>query len=327
MSILEQSPQIVTKESNLLANAAILVAVIICTFTPILMRFCQTEIGPDAIIFNRYWIATTVLLLWHGLAAARRFWIKSPNLSSQLDKEKSLAISYTNQTIFLLLLSGSFLAAMSILWSWSLTQTNVANSALIHNFSIFFTTIVGWLFFKKHFHKNFLMGTAIAIGGMILLGLNDLELETDKIQGDLVSLVSSMVFGAYLMTVERVRYQVSADTTILWCYGLGVILTLPIALINQEQLFPISWQGWYGLILLGINGMLVHFLTIYSIQKLSASFVALVFLLEPILTGMFAWWIFGETLAWLNLLAFAVILVGLYFAVSSPLVAIDFEDN
>lgn len=327
VSVLETSPEITIKESNNMAITAILLAVGALAFTPILIRSSQTEVGPDASIFNRYWIATTVLLLWNGLRSVRRFWIKSQNLFSQLDEQTSSPISYTSQTVFLLLVSGLFLAATTVLWSWSLTQTNVANSALIHNFSIFFTTTAEWLFFKQRFHKNFLIGAAIAVGGIILLGLNDLQFEMDNLQGDIVSLVSSVAFAGFLISVERVRYQVSATTTIFWWYGIGIILTLPLALINHEQLFPISEQGWYSAIVLGFNAVIVHFLQIYSLQKLSASFVALVFLLDPILTGIFAWWIFGETLAWLNLLAFSVILMGLYLAISSPSVASNFEGD
>ncbi|MFB2972635.1 DMT family transporter [Aerosakkonema sp. BLCC-F183] len=327
MSILEPSPQIVTKDSHFLAIAAILLAVLICGFTPILIRFCESEVGPDALVFNRYWIATTVLLLCNGLGAGHRFWSKSQNLSSQLNEETSSPISYTTQTVCLLLISGFCFATMQVLWSWSLTQTNLANSALIHNFSIFFTTTAEWLLFKQYFHKNFMMGLAIAVGGMILLGLNDLQFEPSQIQGDILSLVSSVALGAFLMSTERVRKRVNTNTTMFWCYALAIILTLPLVAIVREQLFPISVQGWYGTVILGLNAAIFSFLQIYSLQQLSASFVALVFLLDPILTGIFAWWIFGETLAWLNLFAFAVILVGLYFAVSSPSVASDFEED
>lgn len=327
MSILETSPQILTKESNFQAIAAIFLGVVTFAFTPILIRSVQTEVGSIAIIFNRYCMATTVLLLWNGLVTGYRFSIESKNIASKIDRQISSTTSYTNQTVFLLLLSGFFLAATNVLWSLSLTQTNVANSALIHNLSIFFTTTAEWLFFQKNFHKNFLLGVAIALGGIILMGWNDLQFDLDKIQGDLVSLVSCLAFCGFLMSVERIRDKVNTSTAMFWCYGLGIILTLPLALIFRDRLFPISNWGWYGIVILGINAVIVQFLEIYSLQRLSASFVALVFLLDPILTGIFAWWIFGETLAWLNLLAFAVILVGLYLAVASPPVAIDFEGN
>ena len=326
-SILEGSPDIVNKESNLLAIAAILVSVVTCAFVPILIRSCQTEVGPDAAIFNRCWIATMILLLWNGVGTAHRCWIKSQNLSNQLDEQISPAVFYTSQTISLLLVSGFFFSTLMILWSWSLTQTSVANSALIHNLSILFTTTAGWLFFKQRFHKNFLIGTAIAVGGMILLGWNDLQFESDKIQGDIISLISCVAYAGFLMSVERVRAQVSATTTIFWCYGFGILLTLPLALINHEQLLPISSQGWYTAGCFGLNTVVVHFLGIYSLQKLSASFVALVLLLDPILTAIFAWCILGETLNWTNFLAFSVILVGLYLAICSPEPVMNLEGD
>lgn len=68
--------------------------------------------------------------------------------------------------------------------------------------------------------------------------------DLDKIQGDIASLVSSVAFGGFLMSVERVRVQVSATTTIFWCYGLGIVLTLSLSFclvigffLNPQYLF------------------------------------------------------------------------------------------
>ncbi|MBW4673579.1 MAG: DMT family transporter [Desmonostoc geniculatum HA4340-LM1] len=317
VSQLEQSPQALTKRSNFLAIAAILGVLIGDAFLPIMLRFGQIEVGPDAIVFNRLWVATAVLILWNGVGNGYRLLIKFPNLSSQLDEQISVQVSDRSQTVFLLLATGLFLTSMMVLWSWSLTQTSVANSALIHNLSPMFTTVGGWLFFKQRFHRRFLIGTAIALGGTIVLGLNDLQLDIDKIQGDIVSLVSSVAFAAYLISAERLRPQVSANIIIFWCFRLGILLTLPLALINHEQLFPISSQGWTCIGILGITTVSANFLLVYSLKELSASFVALVFLLDPILTSILAWGIFGETLDWLNLLAFSVILLGLFVAIFS----------
>ncbi|QNP30867.1 MULTISPECIES: DMT family transporter [Cylindrospermopsis] len=302
------------KKSPWLPIGSISLAVLTFAFTPILIRTCQEEIGPVSTIFNRYWIAAMILLLWNILKNPRQLLMKNQNLFSQMSQQKLCSIC--NKTVFLLLLSGFFLATTTVLWSWSLVHTGVANSALLHNLSVFFTGIVEWFFFKKYFNKHFIIGGLIAGGGIIILGLNDLKFEVGQIQGDLVSLFSSLAFCGFLMTVERVRIKVSSVTTMLWCYGLGIILTLPIALINGEQLFPLSWHGWYGPVVLGINAVVVNFLEIYSLQQLSASFVTLVFLIDPILTGILSWWIFGETLSWLNFVAFTVILFGLYLAIS-----------
>ncbi|EFA70049.1 DMT family transporter [Cylindrospermopsis raciborskii] len=314
------------KKSAWLPIGSISLAVLTFAFTPILIRTCQEEIGPVSTIFNRYWIAAMILLLWNILRNARQLFTKNQNLFSHINQQKLFSI--WNKTTFLLLLSGFFLATTTVLWSWSLMYTGVANSALLHNFSVFFTGIVEWFFFKKCFNKHFIIGGVIAGGGMIILGLNDLKFDGAQIQGDLVSLFSSLAFCGFLMTVERVRIkEVSSITTMLWCYGLGIVLTLPIALINGEQLFPLSWHGWYGPVVLGINAVVVNFLEIYSLQQLSASFVTLVFLIDPILTGIFSWWIFGETLSRLNLVAFAVILFGLYFAISFDIRQLSISEN
>ena len=81
---------------------------------------------------------------------------------------------------------------------------------------------------------------------------------------------------------------------------MNLVFTLPNDSLEKQFIHETSQAGiigvggWYGAIILGINAVIVNFLAIYSLQKLSASFVALVFLLDPILTGIFAWWIYGS---------------------------------
>jgi len=55
-------------------------------------------------------------------------------------------------------------------------------------------------------------------------------------------------------------------------------------------------------------------LLVYSLNQLSAEFVAIVLLLEPVLAAVAAWIIFAEKLSVLNCIAFSVILVGIGLA-------------
>jgi hypothetical protein len=94
---------------------------------------------------------------------------------------------------------------------------------------------------------------------------------------------------------------------------------LPIVLIDGGQLFPTSWQGWLTIIsLAGVCQILGQGMLVHSLDQLSSEFVALFLLLEPILAGFGAWAFFSEQLGLLNLVAFAIALVGVYLSLSSP---------
>ena len=318
---LEASPLVSIKQSNILALAALFGFLIVSGFTPIMLRWSQIEVGPSAAIFDRLWIAIIVLVLWNSLGIGYRKLIKPQQYEWACGQQ-----SYKPKIIFLLFGTGLFFSGTMLLWSWSLTQTSVTNSTLIHNFSPLFTTAAGWLFLQQRFDRSFLSGCAIAVVGIIILCWNDLQLDLNKIQGDLLSLLSCVCYAGYFLSAERLRSQITTQTILEWCCKFGILLTLPIALINHEQLFPVSFQGWISIGTLGIATALANFLLIYSFKQLSASFVALVLLLDPILTSILAWGIFGETLSWLNVLAFSVILLGLFLAVSSPSTARNFKE-
>ena len=85
-------------------------------------------------------------------------------------------------------------------------------------------------------------------------------------------------------------------------------LVFVFALTQVTQLMS-NQPTWKGL----GQGMLVH-----SLNELSSEFVALFLLLEPILAGVGAWVLFSEQLSFLNLVAFAIALLGIYLSLSSP---------
>ncbi|MGB3510353.1 MAG: DMT family transporter [Microcoleaceae cyanobacterium] len=94
------------------------------------------------------------------------------------------------------------------------------------------------------------------------------------------------------------------------------LLTLPLIFVGGDRLFPYSWVGWLFLILLAATST-SEVLIVYSLKQLPSSLVALVLLIDPVLSAIVAWRIFSEQLGWLNWIAFAVILLGVYLAISS----------
>ncbi len=292
------------------AIAVLLFAVVVISFVPILVKFAENEISPKAIIFHRLWIASAILGLGKALMRKR---------SELLPKQPSLVKSYSSRQVGLLILTGIFCTAHQILWAFSVTQTSLANSALLHNLTPLFVAMAGFLLFGQRFDRQFILGIIIAISGSVILGLDDLLYGTSKVLGDGIALISALLFAIYLLLVERVRNRLDAITTVLYLCVIGTLAILPIICTSKDCIFPSSWGGWLAVVGLAWTVVFGSCSTLYALKWLSSGFVAMILLIEPILTGIFAWVIFSERLDLYNLLAFPTVMLGIYLATTSEL--------
>lgn len=290
--------------------AALCVALLSIASAAIFIKFSEQEISPYATAFNRFWITTVILGLWSGVIAVRR---------RQENSETPPSSPYTGAIIGQLFLVGFFLAADLILWAWSLTQTSVANATLLANLTPVFSCLGGWLFCRRRFDQQFLLGMAIAIAAIFAIGLNDSQIAGGKFVGDIAALIAAVSFSVYLSVLERLQIQLGVTRIVLWSSAIATLVCLPIVLIDGGQVLPTSWQGWLTVIsLAGVCQILGQGMLVHSLNQLSSEFVALFLLLEPVLAGVGAWALFSEQLSLLNLVAFAIALVGVFLSLSSP---------
>jgi drug/metabolite transporter (DMT)-like permease len=319
--------------TKIAAIAALSTATLSISTSAILVRFSELEISPYAVTFHRFWLTALVLGLWSGINVLRRrfFRIETRGLttqdealqqtvlaeSKQLDSE-TFASTSNFQAVWQLFAAGILIASDLILWAWSLTQTSVANSTLLANLTPLFTCLGGWLIWGKCLDRQLVAGGAIAIGGIIAIGLEDLSFSSIKFHGDVAALLAAASFGLYLLVLEQLKSKFCIDEIVGWSSAIAAGLTAPIVVLSPERLLPLSWQGCFSIVsLVIICQILGQSLLVYSLDHLSAEFVAVFLLLDPILAAIAAWILFGEQLNRLSWLAFGVILVGIYIASTS----------
>lgn len=296
-----------------MALAALLLGVGALSFGSIFVRLSEAEISSNATVFNRLWLASLIFGLWNGYKTISGQF--SPNQSVEQQ-------SYTRQDFLLLLGAGSCWAATLVLLAWSLTQTSVAISSVLHNLAPIFTSLGAWLLFRHGFKSEFLLGMAIALGGTVSIEFEELQIATDEVRGSFAAIVSAIFLGAYLLIVERLRTKFSPEIIQLWICAIAAVVILPILLFAQDRIFPSSVNGWLWVICqAAICQVLGHGLLTYSLAKFSSVVVSLVHLLEPVFSAIFAFFIFSEELSFFNLMGFAVVLIGLYLAISSQVAA------
>ncbi|MGC9502820.1 DMT family transporter [Baaleninema sp.] len=306
---LRQKPSFLSNfSSNLLPVLTLAIALIAVSCAAIFIRLAEREIGPNATIFNRLLIATVVFGILDTLRQWRNddFPLTPPNTP------------YTASDILRLVGVAAVASTSVALWAWSLTQTSVANSTVLRNLTPIFTSLGGWWLLGQQFDRRFVIGTVVAVAGAMFIGFDDLQISAEHLLGDGIALVSAMLYGANLLLVESLRSKFPATTILLWRCSVGAMLVFPVAWLAEDRLFPQTWAGWFAVAALAvICQALGQGLLVYSLKQFSSGFVAILLLLEPILTAVFAWAIFGEVLNWTNWIAFFVVLVGIYLARSS----------
>jgi drug/metabolite transporter (DMT)-like permease len=282
------------------------IALFALSITGILVKFSLSEMSINVTLFNRSWIAALVFALWNGLYQLR----------TQLSDEQ-LIPQHSHQVRDYALLLGASLAYMlgRLLWTWSLTQTSIANANVLGGLSPVFTTLGAWLLFKQLFDRKFLIGMVLAIIGAAVLGLDDLLVSNNSVIGDLAALGCAILYAATYLILEYLQSRFSVETVLMWRCLVGALLTLPLVQIYENQFFPTSLSGWLIVFSLAIVcEALGHGLTVYSLKNFSSTFVLIVFLLDPVIAAILAWILFSENLSFLNFVGFAVIIGGIYLA-------------
>ena len=288
---------------NLVAIAALCLALFGIALASIFIVIAREEIGPNAITFYRLAIAAVTFSLWN------RF---NPSNTTQAQQ------SYSKKDIILLITAGASFAASLSVWSWSLTETSVTNSTLLNNTVPIFTTLGAWFIFGQRFNRQFIVGMLVAIVGAIALALEDLHIAPSNLLGDSAALLAAILFVVCILTIEKLRLKFATTVVMMWATLVGSIIIFPMAMIFDGYMFPTSLEVWLAVIFLAIASQVMgHGLLTYSLKQFSASFVSVSMLAIPVIAAILATIIFEEQLTLTNCLAFSVVLVGIYVSVSA----------
>lgn len=307
LSLTQEKPE---KTLKFLPIIIVIIALFALSSTAIFIKISLREMSAVATLFNRLWIATIIFGLWSGINQAH----------TQITEDKPVLPQqpYPIKEIAFLIAVGLVHVLGRLSWTWSLTQTGAANANALGSLNPLFTTLGGWLFFNQIFGRKFIIGLILAIIGAIAVGFEDLLRSSNNITGDAVALISSVFYAANFLLIEQIRNKFSVITILLWRCVIATTLMIPVVLIFEKQVFPVTLSGWLVVFALAaICEALGHGLIIYSLKNFSSGFISLLLLLNPVIVAILAWILFSENLSIFNLLGLALILVGIYLATSN----------
>lgn len=267
----------------------------------IIARAAAHEASPSAITVGRFAVAALALVpVWLVLERGHRFRPTRLDLMVLLGMAMTGIVGYT-----LLFLSGIALAPAS--------DGAVITPALAGVFAM----LIAWPALKQRPSAQQVIGALLALGGVLLVGWAALAragLESERIKGDLLFVLSAGLWGAYSVLGRRAADRIPPVTGVLLASGLGVALLTPLALILQGPSIFENWSGlaWANVLYLGLVATAISFVTFYlGVRYVGVASAAPFYGLVPVFAVLEAAWLLREELTLLHGVGGALVFVGI----------------
>jgi drug/metabolite transporter (DMT)-like permease len=136
-----------------------------------------------------------------------------------------------------------FLALHFVTWILGARLTPSANASLIVNMVPAVMPVLLLLVVEETINRWELLGTILALSGVVLLGRGDLDLSREHLLGDAVCFLSMILYALYLICARRNRDLPSLYTYIVPVYLLAGLICLSLAAVLQLVGRPVIWLG------------------------------------------------------------------------------------
>jgi drug/metabolite transporter (DMT)-like permease len=230
----------------------------------------------------------------------------------------------TRRDIALGLCAGAFLAIHFIAWISSLEYTSVASSVALMATMPLWVGIAALVLFRERLVPLMLLAILLTIGGSALIAFSDGSGTNAKnaLLGDGLALLGALMASAYFLIGRTLRRRLSTLTYIWLAYTSTAIILVVLALVgassglvDQRPLLDYPPAAYALLLGLAVGPQLLgHSAFNWALRYLSATFISVVTLGEPIAAALLALAIFGERFALLQFLGFFLLLLGIIAA-------------
>jgi drug/metabolite transporter (DMT)-like permease len=223
-------------------------------------------------------------------------------------------ISLRFKEIVELVVIGLLLGAHFGFWISSVKATSVAASVLLGTCHIVYVSIIGWLVFGESLNRKGIIGTLLALSGIIVLFWGDLVEDP----GNILAFISGILAGLYYLGGRRHRKNISLPTYAFIVYLSSAVAMWIVVFVQglEYQKIPNSEFQLFFLMAL-IPTLLGHTMQNWALAFLPAYVISITLLVEPIGSGLLAWLIFDEIPSLGVLFGGIIVLYGVYIVASS----------
>ncbi len=192
---------------------------------------------------------------------------------------------------------GLALAAHFVTWIAGVQRTTVANAMLFFAINPLFTATAGRCFFGERVGRRLLLSIALGIAGVAVMVASDLTISREHLLGDGLALLSALLFSVYFVLGRHLRRGLSNTLYVGVIYGLAAVpclLALPLLGLPVLGYGPTDWLC-FGL-MAAVPTLLGHSAMNHALRHIDVATVSTATLVEPLLGGLVALWLWSEPL-------------------------------
>ena len=283
-----------TRSSALRAYLALAISIAGIAWSAIFVRWAGVPGAVSA--FYRVLIAGAILWTWRAIRGATR---------PRDRRAEWIAVA-----------GGVFFALDLALWNTAVMKTEAAVASLLGNNTPIFVGILTWLVLRRRPRRSFWIGLGLSLAGCVLIiaaNLKTGDATRGSIVGDVLALVASVFFAAYLVVTERVRPSLDTLTFNALAMAGSVGALAIIAVVFGLPLAGFPARAWMALAGLGlISQFVAYYALVYALGHLPATITSVGLLAQIPCTAALAWLLLGEPLGPAQLAGGAVVLAGIY---------------
>ena len=292
------------------------------------MSISNIEIKKDsqlpylALLIGMFAISTSAILIRHSsseplvIGAYRQAFATLIFLPFILKDRAEEVRSQSPFTLLVMSSTGILLGAHFSFFITSVKETSVAASVLLATCHVVYVAVLGRIFFGEVLSKKAIIGTTIALGGILTLFGGDLLDNPGNFRGNFFAFISGILAGLYYLSGRKLRKTISLQTYAFVVYLFSFLTMFIIVLIqnlNYDNL-PISEIQLFLLMAL-IPTLLGHTMQNWALGYLPAYIVSISLLAEPIGSGLLAWLFFQEIPSFGVILGGLIVIIGLYVVI------------
>jgi drug/metabolite transporter (DMT)-like permease len=272
--------------------------IVAISFASIFIRFAQAEGVPNlSIAAWRLMVASAVLLPYA--------WFK----------HRAEILDLSVGEFGLLTISGVFLGLHFAAWIASLGYTSVASSVVLVSMGPVFVAIGSWVFLGERPGYLLAIGIVVAAVGSIVISWTDLGQGQDQLLGDLLALAGAVMIAGYLMIGRKARARRSLIVYASLVYAAAMATVLVLVLATGQPMFGFSPAAYGWLLALGLIPQLIGHSTLnWALRLLTATYVSIVTLAEPIGSAILAFLLLDEAITWAIVIGGVLVLAGIFVA-------------
>jgi len=221
----------------------------------------------------------------------------------------------SRKDLLYLVISGLFLALHFSLWIASLAYTTVASSVILVTMSPLLVGLLSHLLGMDRVTKWMGGGILLSVVGSVAIGYGDFALGSGALWGDILAFGGAVMVTGYLLVGRRLRQELSLLPYVSLTYSVAAAVTVVLCLLTGERFTGYSSTTYLMFILLALVPQVIgHSAFNWALGYLSAPFVSVTILGEPVGATILAYLILDEVPTLLKMVGGAMIFSGIYLA-------------